>query len=56
MNLLWIFKIQESRGGGRCFFVFYAFKEMFFFLNIEKCPFTFWLNGRWFLQIVDREF
>ena len=29
-----------------------------FFLNagnIEKCPFTYsyWLNGRWFLQIVD---
>ena len=21
--------------------------------NIEKCPFTYWLNGRWFLQIVD---
>ena len=23
-----------------------------FFGNIEKCPFTYWLNGRWFLQIV----
>ena len=21
--------------------------------TIEKCPFTYWLNGRWFLQIVD---
>ena len=21
--------------------------------NIEKCPFICWLNGRWFLQIVD---
>ena len=21
--------------------------------NIDKCPFTYWLNGRWFLQIVD---
>ena len=21
--------------------------------NIKKCPFTYWLNGRWFLQIVD---
>ena len=20
---------------------------------IEKCPFTYWLNGRWFLQIVQ---
>ena len=25
------------------------------FKNIEKCPFTYWLNGRWFLQIVDRD-
>ena len=23
--------------------------------NIEKCPFTYWLNGRWFHQIVDRD-
>ena len=23
--------------------------------NIEKSPFTYWLNGRWFLQIVDRD-
>ena len=21
--------------------------------NIEKFPFTYWLNGRWFVQIVD---
>ena len=21
--------------------------------NIEKFPFTYWLNGRWFLQIID---
>ena len=21
----------------------------------EKCPFTYWLNGKWFLQIVDRD-
>ena len=26
-----------------------------FSTNIEKCPFTYWLNGRWFLQIVDRD-
>ena len=25
----------------------------FFLGNIEKCPFTYWFNGRWFLQIVD---
>ena len=24
-----------------------------FFVNTEKCPFTYWLNGKWFLQIVD---
>ena len=23
--------------------------------KIQKCPFTYWLNGRWFLQIVDRD-
>ena len=23
--------------------------------SFEKCPFTYWLNGRWFLQIVDRD-
>ena len=23
--------------------------------NIEKCPFTYWLNRKWFLQIVDRD-
>ena len=27
---------------------------MFFYAgNIEKCPFAYWLNVRWFLQIVD---
>ena len=55
-------------GGGGCnvFLTFYAISNIFrkkmfsscFFLyvgNIEKCPFTYsyWLNGRWFLQIVD---
>ena len=29
--------------------------SQFFGGNIEKCPFTYWLNGRWFLQIVDSE-
>ena len=28
-------------------------KKVYFFGNIEKCPLTCWLNGRWFLQIVD---
>ena len=37
-------------------FAFYAiFNITYFFLNIEKYPFTYWLNGRWFLQIVDRD-
>ena len=32
------------------FFMFFLYAE-----NIEKCPVTYsyWLNGRWFLQIVD---
>ena len=28
----------------------------YFMQNIEKCPFTCWLNGKWFLQIIDGEF
>ena len=35
-------------------FTFYAIfniKKIY----IEKCPFTYWFNGRWFLQIVDRD-
>ena len=38
------------------FYFFFAFptkKSFFGGGNIEKCPFTYWLNGRWFLQIVD---
>ena len=46
------------------FFAFHAILKNIFFLEkqffliprlIEKCPFTYWLNGRWFLQIVDRD-
>ena len=33
----------------------YLFPTFFWGGNIEKCPFTYWLNGRWFLQIVDRD-
>ena len=50
---------------GDGFLAFYAIsnisrKDLFptfldFFGNFEKCPFTYWLNGRWFLQIVDRD-
>ena len=38
------------------FMLFPTFLEKKCVLNIEKCPFTYWLNGRWFLQMVDREF
>ena len=33
--------IGGGGGGGQHLFLFF-----------EKCPFTYWLNGRWFLQIV----
>ena len=41
-----------------CFFILDLFPtfNIYFLGNIEKCPFTYWLNGRWFLQIVNREF
>ena len=54
-------KQKKNPGGGG------GFVEKQFFLisrfmlfstlkkNIEKCPFTYWLNGRWFLQIVERD-
>ena len=32
---------------------FMLFSTLIFFLNIEKCPFTYWLNGR--KTIVDRD-
>ena len=62
-------KIRGGGGGGISFshFMFSSrfmlfptrlilFPKMFIIGNIENCPFTYWLNGRWFLQIVDREF
>ena len=36
-------------------FSLWFFSQHFFLENIEKCPFTYWLNGRWFPQIVDRD-
>ena len=53
-------------GGGGCGFFFFFFRKTilsdftFYAIfnitkNIEKCPFTYWLNGRWFLQIVERD-
>ena len=35
------------------YFSFNVFFVFFYAGNIENCPFTYWLNGRWFLQIVD---
>ena len=54
-------KIKIPGGGG-----FFFLEKQFFLIsrfmlfstlkkNIEKCPFTYWLNGRWFLQIVERD-
>ena len=42
------------------FFVFFYARSIsnilrFFLGNIEKCPITYWLNGWWFPQIVDRD-
>ena len=34
-------------------FTFYAIFNIT--KNIEKCPFTYWLNGRWLLQIGERD-
>ena len=42
--------IQNNYFSFNVFFVFFLYAG-----NIEKCPVTYsyWLNGRWFLQIVD---
>ena len=55
---------KKIRGGGGGVLIFFFRKTIlshftFYAIfniknnNIEKCPFTYWLNGRWFLQIVD---
>ena len=55
-------KIKIRGGGGILIFLekqlFLISRFMLFSTlkkNIEKCPFTYWLNGRWFLQIVERD-
>ena len=50
---------------GGCGFLLFFLEKQFFIISrfmlfstlkyIEKCPFTYWLNGRWFLQIVERD-
>ena len=55
----WCKKKLGGGGGVDSFFLISRF--MFYAIfnikknNIEKCPFTYWLNARWFLQIVDRD-
>ena len=51
---------KKIRGGGGVFFRKTILSHFTFYAifnikknNIEKCPFTYWLNGRWFLQVVD---
>ena len=59
----WCKKKKIPGGGGGGFFIFrktilshFTFYAIFNInKNIEKCPFTYWLNGRWFLQIVERD-
>ena len=58
-------KKKKNRGGGGIFCLLFFRKTIlshftFYTIfnikkNIEKCPFTYWLNGRWFLQIVERD-
>ena len=56
---------KKIRGGGGGV-DFFCLEKQFFLISlfmlfstlkiyIEKCPFTYWLNGRWFLQIVERD-
>ena len=56
-------KLKKLWGGGCGFFFFrktilshFMFYAIFNIKKyIEKCPFTYWLNGMWFLQIVERD-
>ena len=61
-SLVLIFYLKCGGGLGNVFLAFYSISNIFknkilgiktFFGDIEKCPFTYWLNGRWFHQIVD---
>ena len=56
----WCTKKFGGGGGGGVEQQFFLISRFMLFStlqknNIEKCPFTYWLNGRWFLQIVDRD-
>ena len=52
--------VKNSGGGGVDLFFRKTILSHFTFMlfstlkkNIDKCPFTYWLNGRWFLQIAN---
>ena len=47
---MWIFFVEKQFFLISRFMLFSTLKK-----NIEKCPFTYWLNGRWFLLIVERD-
>ena len=56
--------VKKNPGGVDFFYYFFLEKLLSHFTfygifnikkNIEKFPFTYWLNGRWFLQIVERD-
>ena len=55
-------QVRAPCHGGMLYSFFYIDGMLFEFMNvwnIEKCSFTYhayWLNGIWFLLIVDREF
>ena len=51
MNFLFFFQYVMFSSRFMLFHVLCYFQQK----NIEKCPFTYWLNGRWFLQIVDKD-
>ena len=47
---------KKYPGGGGVWIFFFTFYAIFNIKqNIKKYPFTYWLNGRWFLQIVERD-
>ena len=55
-------KKKSGGGGGVDFFLekqFFLISRFMLFstlkTNTKKYPFTYWLNGRWFLQIVERD-
>ena len=50
---------NKKWGGAKFLFIKTSLSILFSVLchfHIEKCHFNCWLNVRWFLQIVDREF